>query len=152
MRQFEILKLTRQYLLNDIKDLTTEQLNEKPAGFNNNIIWNLAHMLATQQGICYARAGLKLIIDQDFFDAYKPGTKPGKFVDADEIAAIKIMFIAMIDQLEIDYKNNAFANFTPFTNRYGFEHRHIDDSINFVLYHEGLHFGIINAMMKLVKK
>ena len=53
MRQFEILKLTRQYLLNDIKDLTVEQLNEVPAGFNNNIIWNVAHMLATQQGICY---------------------------------------------------------------------------------------------------
>jgi hypothetical protein len=152
MRQFEILKLIRVYLLNDIKDLTVEQLNEIPAGFNNNIIWNVAHMLATQQGICYARAGIKLVIDQDFFDAYKPGTKPGEIVDADEIATIKKLFITIIDQLEIDYKNNVFVNFTPFTNRYGFEHRHVDDSINFVLYHEGLHFGVITAMKKLVKK
>ncbi|HMG81412.1 MAG TPA: DinB family protein [Ferruginibacter sp.] len=152
MRQFEILKLTRQYLLNDIKDLTTDQLNEIPAGFNNNIIWNLAHMLATQQGICYARAGIKLVIDQSLFDAYKPGTKPEKFVDANEVAETKKLFIAMVDRLEIDYANNVFTNFTAFTNRYGFEHRHVDDSINFVLYHEGIHFGVINAMMKLVKK
>jgi DinB superfamily len=152
MRQLEILKKTREYLLNDIKDLTVEQLNEIPAGFNNNIIWNLSHMLATQQGICYARANVKLVIEQSFFDAYKPGTKPEKFVDANEMAAINKLFIAVIDQLETDYKNNLFNNFTAFTNRYGFEHRHIDDSINFVLYHEGLHFGIINAMKKLVKK
>ncbi|HTB51141.1 MAG TPA: DinB family protein [Ferruginibacter sp.] len=152
MRQFEILKKTREYLLNDIKDLTTEQLNEIPAGFNNNIIWNLAHMLATQQGICYARAGMKLVIDQSLFDAYKPGTKPEKFVDANEIAEVKKLFIAMVDRLEIDYANNIFTNFTAFTNRYGFEHRHIDDSVNFVLYHEGLHFGIINAMKKMIKK
>jgi len=152
MRQFEILKKTREYLLNDIKDLTAEQLNEIPAGFNNNIIWNFAHMLATQQGICYARANIKMVIDQDFFDLYKPGTKPGKFVDGAEIDRIKKLFIAMIDQLEIDYKNNVFTNFTPFTNRYGFEHRNVDDSINFVLYHEGLHFGVITSYKKLVKQ
>ena|ERR1700757_5067964 len=152
MRQFEILKLTRTYLLNDIKELTVEQLNEIPPGFNNNIIWNLAHMLATQQGICYARAGITLVIEQSFFDAYKPGTKPEKFVDANEIAEIKELFITIVDRLEADYKDNVFANFTAFTNRYGFEHRHVDDSINFVLYHEGLHFGMITVLKKLVKK
>lgn len=152
MRQFEILKLTREYLLNDIKEFTVEQLNEIPAGFNNNIIWNLTHMLATQQAVCYFRAGIPIKIDQSLYDTYKPGTKPEKFVDANEIDAIKKLFITIIDQLEIDYNNNIFVNFTAFTNRYGFEHRHIDDSINFVLYHEGIHFGVINAMKKLVKK
>jgi hypothetical protein len=152
MRQFEILKKTRQYLLDNINDLTTEQLNEIPVGFNNNIIWNIGHMLAAQQGICYTRANVNRRIEDKYFEAYKPGTKPEGFIDAAGVAEIKRLFIETVDQLEADYNNNLFSNFTAFTNRYGFEHRYIDDSVNFVLYHEGLHFGVVTSMKRLVKK
>jgi hypothetical protein len=48
----------RQLLLDQIAGLTTEELNQIPRGLNNNIIWNLAHLISGQQGIFYARAGL----------------------------------------------------------------------------------------------
>jgi hypothetical protein len=48
----------RQFLLDQIAGLTTEELNQIPRGLNNNIIWNLAHLISGQQGIFYARAGL----------------------------------------------------------------------------------------------
>jgi len=48
-KEIERLKKTRIFLLDLIKDLTTEQLNEIPKGFNNNIIWNLGHLIASQQ-------------------------------------------------------------------------------------------------------
>ncbi len=47
-KQIEILRNTRKHLLSFINDLSTEELNEIPQGFNNNIIWNLAHLTATQ--------------------------------------------------------------------------------------------------------
>ena len=83
------LRQPRTYLLNLISELTTEQLNKVPEGYNNNIIWNLGHMIAAQQGICYKRAGVDMIVEEDFFETYKPGSKPVKFVDDDEIAIIK---------------------------------------------------------------
>jgi uncharacterized damage-inducible protein DinB len=52
IREIEIIKLPRQRILDEISHLSVEQLNKVPTGFNNNIIWNLGHMIAAQQGIC----------------------------------------------------------------------------------------------------
>jgi hypothetical protein len=150
-KQFEILKNTRKYLLNFIDDLTIDELNEIPPGFNNNIIWNLAHLIAAQQGVCYVRGGLNLRIDESFFSTYKPETKPQKYVDQSEVAGIKELFLSTIDQLESDYYNNAFSNYNSWTNRYGVVHNNIEDTINFLLFHEGLHLGYIMPLRRLIK-
>ena len=57
-KQIEIVRSLREYLLSTVNELSTEQLNQIPDGSGNNIIWNLAHLIAAQQGICYIRAGL----------------------------------------------------------------------------------------------
>ena len=150
-QQFEILRKTRQYLLELIQDLSIEELNEIPAGFNNNILWNLGHMLASQQGVCYMRAGLELKIDEKFFLIYKPETKPAAFMDENRVAEIKRLFLPVIDQLEKDYDDNLFANYPTWTNRYGVEHKNIEDTINFLLFHEGLHLGYIMAQKRTIR-
>ncbi|MDB5155092.1 MAG: DinB family protein [Mucilaginibacter sp.] len=61
-KQIEIIRTLREYLLSNVKDLTTGQLNKIPEGFGNNIIWNLAHIISAQQSICYIRAGLDAIV------------------------------------------------------------------------------------------
>ena len=151
MKQIEILKKTRQYLLELVRDLSIEELNEIPHGFNNNIIWNLGHMLASQQGVCYVRSGLKVAIDEKYFLAYKPGTKPDEFIDRVQVDAIKNLFLPAIDQLERDYYDNVFSNYPPWTNRYGVEHKNIEDTIDFLLFHEGLHLGYIMALKRMVR-
>ena len=74
--EIEIIRKIRKYLLESVKDLSIDQLNTTPAGFNNNIAWNLGHMIAAQQGICYVRAGLQPPAGEGFFNTYKPGSKP----------------------------------------------------------------------------
>ena len=150
-KQFEIIKSTRKYLLNFIADLTIDELNEIPAGFNNNIIWNLAHLIAAQQNICYVRGGLNVKIDQNLFQAYKPDTKPVGYVDKEKVAEIKELFLSTIDELEADYNNNVFADYNAWTNRYGVIHNNIEDTINFLIIHEGLHVGYIMPLKRLVK-
>ena len=49
--QIETIRKTRSFLLDYIKELNIEQLNKIPAGFNNNIAWNLGHLVAAQQGV-----------------------------------------------------------------------------------------------------
>src|ERR1700712_2860570 len=98
-KQIEIIRKTRSFLLENLKDLTTEQFNKIPEGFNNNIIWNLGHMIAAQQGVCYIRAGIAPVIGQDFIDTYKSGSKPGEPVDATAIEDIKNLLFSTIGQL-----------------------------------------------------
>jgi hypothetical protein len=152
INQIEMVKRTRAYLLNLVKDLSTEQLNLVPHGFNNNIIWNLGHMIAAQQGVCYARAGLKVTIDEAFFLAYKTDTKPTGAADPAEIDRIKAMFLSSIERFEKDYQDHVFSHYIPWTTRYGIELKNIEDVIQFLLYHEGLHLGYIMALRRLVAK
>ncbi len=152
IQQIENIKIVRTALLTLVEDLTAEQLNEIPEDFNNNIIWNLAHLTAAQQGICYKRAGLQPIVQEKYLSPYLPGTKPEHFVDDSEIAILKTLLLSSLDELKSDYRKDFFTNYTTFTTRYGVEVTSIDDAINFLPFHEGLHAGAIIALKKLVKK
>ena len=150
--RIETLKKVRLNFLNVLGELTAEQLNEIPKRFNNNIVWNLGHLLASQQGLCYVRAGLKMTIDEQLFLTYKPESKPNGFVDNLEIDRLKELFISAIEQFEIDYNKNMFIGYTQWINRTGIEITNIDDAIAYVLFHEGIHLGYVMALKRLVKK
>jgi hypothetical protein len=151
-KQIKRVKKVRNYLLEQVKDLTIDQLNEIPEGLGNNIAWNMGHIIAAQQGICYTRAGLKPAVDEKFITLYKPGTRPGSFIDADEIASIKAAFVSALDQLEKDYENNLFTNYNAWTTRYGVAINDIDDAIEFLLFHEGYHSGCVAMLKNVISK
>jgi len=140
----------RLKVLEIIKPLSIEQLNLVPPGFKNNIIWNLGHIVAAQQGICYKRAGQDTVAGEDFFDRYKPGSKPEQFLDTAELEKIIGLLTSTITQLEADLETDMFANYPAFTTRYGIELASIDDAVQFLPFHEGLHIGTIVAMSKIV--
>jgi len=148
-KEIERLKKTRIFLLDLIKDLTTEQLNEIPKGFNNNIIWNLGHLIASQQGLSYVRAGLKPIVEESLIRTYKAQTKPTSYISEEEIRTIKDVSISVLDRLEEDYNKQLFSAYEAFTTRYDVPITTIDEAINFLLFHEGLHMGYIMAMKKV---
>ena len=133
-----------------IKDLDIDQLNKIPPGFNNNIIWNIAHLIAGQQGVCYIRAGLKTWVEEDFFNAYKPGTKPLSRKDEEQVEKIKELFFSTLDILEQDYQKALWNSYPAWTTRYGLEVISIDDAMDFLLVHEGLHLGYVMALKKVV--
>lgn len=147
----EIIRQTRKSVLECIKDLTLEQLNYIPDGFNNNIAWNLGHMVAAQQGVCYKRSGnTPMHITDAFFMDYKPESKPERFITQGEIDDIKALMFSTIDQLEADHQNNIFGPHAPWTTRYGVQINNLDEAINFLPFHEGLHFGYIMALKRVV--
>lgn len=149
-KAIEIIKLPRLKLLGMVQDLSVEQLNKIPAGFNNNIIWNLAHMVATQQNICYKRSGLDIIIDERFFTPFLPGTKPDGFITAGDVAIIKDLFFSTLDELENDLQNGKFANYTPWTTRYGNTINSGEEAVAFLPFHEGIHTGYIWALKRVI--
>ncbi|WP_316846969.1 DinB family protein [Pedobacter psychrodurus] len=144
------IKNTRLFILELVKDLNTEQLNKIPAGFNNNIIWNIAHLTAAQQNMCYVRSGLEITVKEKYFTPFLSGTKPDTFLEKEEIESIFSVLLNSMDRLAADYKNGIFKQFDPWDKRYGMKLNSIEDAINFVPFHEGMHIGYIMALKKLV--
>jgi uncharacterized damage-inducible protein DinB len=147
----ETIRNVRLYLLNIVKDLSVEEMNEIPAGFSNNIIWNLAHMTAAQQGICYLRPGLKPPLEEKYIKPYLPSTKPDSVIDETEIEVIKGLFLTSLDALQADYDKQLFATYTPWTTRYGVQISGIEDALAFLPFHEGFHSGYITALKRCVQ-
>lgn len=145
-----IIRNPRTTILNVIANLSLEQLNRIPAGFNNNIIWNLGHMIAAQCGVCYKRAGLEMPIDETFFDIYKPGTKPERLYTAEDMEQIKTLFATTCNILEADLQKDIWTNYPTWTTRYGVEIKSINDAVAFRPFHEGLHIGTVMALKKIV--
>jgi hypothetical protein len=150
--QFEIIRKGRQSLIGIVNDLTDEQLNKIPDGYNNNIVWNMGHLIASQQGLCYIRSDKPIVVDEGYMKLFRPNTKPEGIISSAAIDTIKKLLLPTIDRMESDYKQNHFSNFKTFINRYGVEIRTIEDCINFMVFHEGLHIGYIQALKKAIMK
>ena len=146
----EIITKPRLGLAGTIEGLSMEQLNHVPPGFNNNIVWNMGHLVATQQIVCYRRAGVAPLVDAEFIDAYAPGSRPDKFVSFEELLHIQDLFVTTLEQFEKDLQTKLFENYTPWKTRYGVEINCIDDIVNFLPFHEGLHVGYIWALKRVL--
>ncbi|MEO6549294.1 MAG: DinB family protein [Ferruginibacter sp.] len=152
-KKIEKIKKVREFLLNQIAGLTTDQLNKIPEGYNNNIIWNLAHLICAEQSICYLRAGQPAIVNDKYISLYRTTTKPGAFTDEQEIKSIKNLLLSTVDELQINFDKKIFDNYSPSENIlkiYGVELHSIEDALEFLLYHEGFHTGYIISLIRLV--
>ena len=150
-KNFEIIRKTRQYLVRIADELTQGQLNAIPEGFNNNIVWNLGHVIAAQQGVCYMRGGLPILIEGELFGRYRPESKPSGLVNEAEVQQLKELLFSTIDNLEQDLRSNKFDGYIPWQTRYGVTINNIEDAVSFLSFHDGLHIGYIMALRRAVK-
>ncbi len=149
----EKIKNLRLYLLGQLDGLTPAQLNAVPAGYNNNLIWNVGHLICVVQNLCYVRAGLPIVVDDKYFSPYLPGTKPERFVDAPETEVIKSLLITSMDQLRADYAKIRLGNYSPASmihRVYGVEVGNLDEALDYLLYHEGFHAGYMLSLKRLL--
>ncbi len=147
---FDIISQTKANFLGIMDGLSIEQLNKIPAGFNNNIIWNFAHSISSMQVLCYKLSGLPLVVDENFVDLFKKGTKPEGFIDEDKVAHIKKLSALTFEKLKLDFQDKIFKHYTPYTTSYNVSLNSIEEAIQFVSVHDGLHYGYAMALKRLV--
>jgi len=144
------LKKSRKLTLKLIEGLTIDQVNKIPEGFNNNIVWNLAHLVVIQQLLCYKMSGLECKISNEMIAEFQKGAKPTYKVSSEEFQIIKKQFIELPEVLEEDLNKDIFKNYIDYTTSVDVTLKNIEDAIIFNLFHEGIHLGIILQLKKLV--
>ena len=147
---FESLKKSRKLIINILKNLDLNKLNTIPSNFKNNIIWNIGHLVVTQQLLCYRNSGLNCLVSDQLIDKYKKGTSPEKEVTEQEFQHLVDLFLKLPKTLEEDYKKGLFVGYSSYTTSVNVTLNSIDDAVAFNLYHEGIHLGIILQLIKLI--
>ncbi len=132
--------------------LSAKQLQAVPAGFDNNIAWNVGHLLVVQQRILYARCGLPVSVDEDMIPLYLPGTSPADWETEPDAEALVAGLLPQQAQLEEDYGAGRFdgADFEAFTTGSGMQIGSLEDAFTFNLYHESQHYGFVLALVNAV--
>lgn len=120
-----------------------------PDGYKNNLLWNFAHCIVTQQILCYKMSNNKMVISDDFVELFKKGTSPSdSSLLPVTIEQIKDLALMTTDRLDRDYQEGIFRHYVSYKTSYGVELNNIDDAIIFNNIHEGLHLGYMMAMVK----
>lgn len=146
----EITKTSRNMVSKLIQGYTLEQLNKVPEGFKNNLIWNVAHIIVTQQLLVYKLAALPVMVSEELIEKYKKGTQTEGTATQEEVDEILSLLHKTIEQTEVDIENNLFQNYNEYPTSTGFVLKTNSDSMSFNNFHEGLHIGVIMAIRKLV--
>lgn len=148
------LKVTiasRELLQKFIESHTLEQLNKIPEGFKNNIIWNIGHVVVTQQLLAYKLSGLAMMVTDEMVSKYQKGSAPQGNVTQEEVEAIKSLLFNTITKTEEDFNNGLFQNYMEYTvSTANFTLKNIEDAMQFNNFHEGIHIGIIMQLRKFV--
>ena len=149
LSQSDMLKGIRAFTLRSIETLSDEQLLKIPEGFNNNILWNLGHMVSSHQGILYRRQGLDGYVSSDFVENFKNGSSPKDWESTPDINEVKRLATELPEKFDKDVEAGVFEDFKAW-DLMGNEISSVTDAETFNTFHEGLHYGTILALRKLV--
>src|SRR5699024_9711 len=143
---FKQVEMVRQSTLKEMEGISEEQADQIPDGFRNNIRWNMAHIYVTQNILLSDFGGKDIETSSRNLELFAPGTKPADWEkEAPTLEEIKNQLEdqpaklkeALSGQMD-DEAKEAFMSLPT-----------IGEILNFTLYHEGAHVGIIKAIKKI---
>ena len=148
---FDVSTTSRNMVSKFLSGYTLNQLNTIPEGFSNNLIWNIGHIIVSQQLLVYKLSGLPMLVSAELVEKYKKGTKPEHQVSQAELDELKNLLFATIQQTKLDYDSKLFQNYHEYTTSTG-NHvlKNAEDAMAFSNFHEGLHIGIMMTIRKFI--
>ena len=147
-KQFNISLQNRKILRSILKRTPIELLTQIPEGYRNNLWWNIAHIVATQQILLYRFSGLPTRVEESWVDQYMKGTKPESIPDPDKVEQLTEALMDTAKLAEEDYNNGLFKQYQEYTTSTKVTLSSVEDAINFNIYHEGIHLGVILSQLK----
>ncbi len=147
---FKIWEANRNLYLNFLNTYSLEQLNKIPNGFSNNLIWNIGHIVVSQQGLVYRLSGLPMHVTDEMFESYKNGSKPTGTTTTAAVDEIKALLLSLIKQTKEDYAKGKFISYNEYTTSTGFNLTSTKEAMEFNNYHEAIHLGFIMNIRKFI--
>ena len=147
---FHITQQNQKILYRYLTQTPDEGLFKVPEGFNNNIWWNIAHVVVTQQKLVYGLSGLPLRLSQELVSKYEKGTFPSGTPEKAEVQEISELLFSLHERTVEDYEKKIFEGFNSYMTTPKVELNSVEDSIAFNVFHEGLHLGSIMALSRAV--
>jgi uncharacterized damage-inducible protein DinB len=151
---FEQLKFYRRITIKLLDSVSEKEADEMPKGFKNTIRWHLGHIYIAHENIIFGMAGEQPQMPEGFVDWFSGGTKPEDWSsEPPSLQELREVLSSQVERIEQkltgrlqDEPVNPFEipNQITFTT--------LEEIVNFAMYHEGQHSGLIKGIKYALKK
>ncbi|MBG9794371.1 hypothetical protein ABD76_18400 [Paenibacillus dendritiformis] len=145
---FEQLNTYRNELLELVEDISGEEAEIVPNGFNNNIRWNLGHIILDQYLWIRALTKEDPPVSMTYNQWFGYGTNPTHFTDdTPSFSELVSMLREQPRMIEEKYRDQMEEEFAPTD----MGMHTIEQVLVRTIFHEGLHMGAIIAIKRQIK-
>ncbi|OAS22723.1 DinB family protein [Paenibacillus oryzisoli] len=145
------LEFIRKSTIKVVEGLSEDTLDDMPEGFNNNIRWNLGHIIFVQEKFAFHFIGEPLQIPENFERLFAKGTRPADWAE-EELPSLETLLALLVEQPQriqsILHGRLDESVAKPFTTGNGLLLTTIGELLNYTLYHEGMHFNMISLLKR----
>ncbi len=150
MDAINILMQTRKLIVKAVENLPDEAYFKIPDGFDNNLAWNIGHIVVVQQLLHYGLTENELLIPKRFLLLYRTGTSPAGWKQQPDMGQLVAMLLPHAEKLQADFEAGNLANFKPYVTSTGISLATIEEAIAFNNFHEGLHAGAMLSIQNFL--
>jgi hypothetical protein len=148
--EFKITRRTHELLDGYFEKFSIEDLNKIPDGFRNNLIWNIGHIIVSQQILVYKGSNQPMVVSDDLVSLYARGTAPHRDISPSEAVELRNLLDSLIRKTEDDYNDGIFTEYNARKSEMGYDLATVEDAIAFNNHHEALHLGIMMQLRKFI--
>jgi len=147
---FTQLKVIRSNTINAVKELSENQVDSVPEGFNNNIRWNLGHVYLSQEQFAFGFAQDPMVVPDGFTELFGRDSKPSEWKVQPPTLPVLIQLLEdQTNRIEEKLNNRLYEVVAkPLTMLSGLTLKTIGEYLTFSMYHEGMHVQTIKMLKK----
>nr|WP_299386740.1 DinB family protein [Allomuricauda sp.] len=150
-KQFDVILKNRLIFQRILGTAPKSDLFRIPKGFPNNIWWNIAHAMVTQQLLVYKLSGQAFTVEQELIDTYRKGTRPEAEPSDEEFNKVLDCLTSTVERMQKDYANGLFTDFEAYMTTPKIALESVQDAISFLAFHDGIHLGAVLALQKALR-
>lgn len=151
---FDSQRNFRDFHAKAISRLNSEEWDFIPPIFNNNIRWQVAHIITTTDLLCYRLAGKEIpLLTKEFIKGTSKGSDPKDGMDEKLFSQSELLILltTTAEQLEKDKDELSNSTYEDYRTSSEFVIDSFEKALSFAIIHEAWHFGNIMAIRKLLK-
>ncbi|MBI5092066.1 MAG: DinB family protein [Candidatus Hydrogenedentes bacterium] len=152
--EWDVMKMMGGFAVETTKSLTKDQLLKVPDHFNNNVLWNLGHLLYYQCNFFYGLTQqpfpLPAGCEEQYKELFADGTSPKTWKSQPDVAAVQAQFASLTETVLADAAAGKFDGFKTVELFPGMTLHNANETAAFHAVHLGMHIGAIGALKKLI--
>ncbi|GGO01642.1 DinB family protein [Saccharibacillus kuerlensis] len=148
---FKLMDRAQASILKYLEDVPEEARKTIPEGFNNNLHWQLGHILAISDRVVNTFSGRELVFPETYAVYFAARTKPAEWQGEppawDELIGELEQLPARFREAYADKLDEPLANLDNFAKA-----ETLGDLLTLNVAHMNQHMGIINALTRITRR